>query len=96
MYKFEQAKLFMGEDIQKVEDAFNLWVRQETGKRKKDIPALENEPVRILDRTMCVRNYEGEETFVLAIFYEHYDVMNFAQGPDRGQQFKGGSAFRPK
>jgi len=96
MYKFEQTKLFLADDIQKLEDEFNLWIRNETGERKRNIPALENEPVRILDRTMCVRNYEGEETYVLAVFYEHYDVKEFAKGGDRGTNFKGGSAFRPK
>ena len=96
MFKFEQVKLFMAGDIEKLQDAFNLWIRQETGNRKKNIPALEHESMKIIDRTMCVRNYDGEETYVLSIFYEHYDVKPFAQGPDRGGQFKGGSAFGPK
>lgn len=95
LWKFEQCKLFMNTDIQKLEDEFNLWYRQETGKRKK-IPVLQETPVKILDRDLCVRVYEDEETFVLAIFYEHYDVNVAAQGPDRGQGKQGASAFGPK
>jgi len=95
MWKFEQTKLFMSGDIEELENQYNLWIRQEAGRRKK-IPTLSETPVVILDRTMCVRNYEGEETYVLAVFYEHYDVKPTAEGQDRGIHFKGGSAFGPK
>lgn len=95
MIKFEQCKMFLSDDLQKLEDEFNLWYRQQIGERRKT-PALEQTPLVIFDRVMCVRNYEGEETFVLSIFYEHYDVKATEVGQDRGQNFKGGSAFGPQ
>jgi hypothetical protein len=95
MFKFEQCKLFMSGDIEELQDQYNLWFRNEMGERKKT-PVLADTPINIFSRELAIRNYEGEETFVLAVFYEHYDVMGFAKGADRGQHYTGGSAFGPK
>lgn len=91
MKKFERVKVFESSDIHELENQYNGWFK-ERSEFHASVPALRGIPFTIVDRVMCVRNYDGEETYVLSIFYEHYELESFEQGPDRGAGRKIGGA----
>ena len=95
MKPFEQVKIIFGEKVEDVEEGFNAWYR-ELAIGRENVPTLKNTPIKITDRVMCIRNYEGEETYVLAVFYIHYDIEPQEQGTDRGAAVAGLSMIRGK
>jgi hypothetical protein len=86
---YEQVKLFTGGDTGKLEEQYNKWVRGKVQERSR-IPMLSNKPLEIRDRDLVIRNYEGEETFALAIYYEEIEVPETAKMGDRAAGYQGG------
>ena len=85
----EQVKLFMAPDIKKVEKAFNAWVIEQA-KERGSVAILSNHPLDIVERQLSVRQYDGEETFCLAIFYKHAFLEPSEVGPDKAGGMAGG------
>jgi hypothetical protein len=92
MRTYEQVKTFMGSDMEELEKMYNEWIREQCD-YQATIPALKGLKFTIIDRVLSIRNYDGEETFALAIFYQHYDLLAQEQGADRGGKMAGASAF---
>ena len=92
MKTYEQVKTFLCESMEDVEEQYNKWYREQSD-QQATVPALKGMPFSIIDRVLAIRNYEGEETFALAIFYEHFDLEAHEQGMDRGGHMVGASAF---
>lgn len=89
MRKVEQVKIFTGANSDDLETEYNEWFKAVVDIRDK-VPALKGNPFVILDRTLTIRNYEGDETYALAVFYEHMELDPHEQGPDRAAGFVGG------
>lgn len=85
----EQLKLFTGADVGKLENEYNSWMRVML-KNRSEVPVLSNIPFRVIHRDMVIRNYEGDETFALAVYYEDVDVPESARGKDRAAGYEGG------
>ena len=73
MVKYEKVKLFTGEDTSKLEEEYNEWFRKRVEIRKSH-SAIMHMPFQIFDRKLEIRNYEGEETFALAVWYEDIEL----------------------
>lgn len=84
MKKMEQVKIFAGGEPSKVEKAYNKWYA-ELQTFRESVPALKGQPPVIHNRELTVRQYKGEETIAIAVFYEHIHLEAHEQGPDRGQ-----------
>lgn len=96
MKKYEQVKIFSGGNSNTVERQYNNWYVERKEEREGH-RALSNLPFIILDRKMVIRNYEGAETFALAIFYEDYVLEEHEKGSkDRAGTVNGASMFRHK
>ena len=92
MKLYEQMKLFTGGDSAELEDQYNTWVKEQIDARSK-VPILSNKPFTILSRRPVIRQYKGAETYALAVFYEHAELSESEQGPDRAGNMIGASAF---
>ena len=92
MKLYEQMKLFTGGDSSELERLYNTWIREEMEKRSK-VPILSNKPFNILGRDLVIRNYKGDETFAMAVYYEYAELLDSEQGPDKAGNFAGASAF---
>lgn len=90
MRKFEQVRMFYSTDSEKVQEQYNTWYRKELAFRQ-GVPMVRGTPPLILDRCLTVRQYEGEETIALAVFYEHIELEANESGPDRGTNVSGAS-----
>ena len=85
----ERVKIFTGADTQKLEKLYATWYDGVVAERA-EVPALTGNKFNILERRFVIRNYEGEETFALAVFYEETLLEAHEKGPDRGKHLKGG------
>jgi len=92
MKTYEQVRTFLCDSMEELETAYNKWYRQKSD-YQATIPALKGLPFHIIDRVLTIRNYEGEETFALAVFYQHFDLEAHEQGADRGGSMVGASVF---
>lgn len=92
MKRVERLKLFTGSNASEVEQQYNMWYDTKVEERSK-VPALDNVPFKIHDRVFTIRNYDGEETYALAIFYEEMLFLPHEKGDDRGQGAGMASAF---
>jgi hypothetical protein len=92
MRRVERVKIFTGADAGDVEKLYNDWYDAML-KERSEIPALDGVPLKILDRVFTIRNYDGEETFALLIFYEHMLTEAQEKGEDRGGNSAVASAF---
>jgi len=89
MKRVERVKIFTGANTQKLEKLYATWY-DAVIKERSEIPALTGNEFKIFDRRMVIRNYNGDETFALAIFFEEVLVEEHEKGGDRGQHLKGG------
>ncbi len=85
----ERVKIFTGADTDTLEDEYAAWY-DTIMEHRSTVPALKSTPFKILSRDLTIRNYEGEETFALAIFYEDTLLQAHEMGPDRGGHIQGG------
>jgi hypothetical protein len=90
----ERVKIFTGADTKKLEKMYAKWFDTILEERLK-IPVLRGYPPRVIERSLVIRNYEGDETFALAVFYEDYILENHEVGEDRGGHLKGGVSMNP-
>ena len=79
MKKYEQVKMFSGDSVDKVEKQYNKWVKGQYEDFKSHL-ILSGMELEILDRDLVIRNYEGEETFALAVYYTHYELKRTQKG----------------
>ncbi len=85
----ERVKIFTGANVSTLEKAYARWYDKKQEEREK-VPALKGNPFVIIERSLTIRNYEGDETFALAIFHEDTILEEYEQGKDRGQHLRGG------
>lgn len=85
----ERVKIFTGANVAKLEDLYAAWYDKIAADRAM-VPALKNNRLKIISRDLIIRNYKGEETFALAIFFETCLLESHEQGPDRGHHLKNG------
>jgi len=96
MKRYEQVHIFEGSDIIELEKMYNEWFKMQV-EFHLSVPSLASIPFKILDRVMSIRNYDGTETFALAIFYEYFELEVYEQGPDRGAgRNLGGTSVFPR
>ena len=92
MKRVQRVKLFTGENADDIETAYNTWMDKKYEERAK-VPALSNTPFEMRDPCLTIRNYDGEETFALAIFYQEMLLEPHEMGSDKGQGVGLASAF---
>jgi len=85
----ERLKIFTGPDTDALEQEYSAWYDSIIAQRES-VPALKGNPFRIIDRSMVIRQYDGEETFGLAVFYEDVLLAEYEQGKDRGGHLNNG------
>lgn len=85
----ERVKIFTGTDTDDLEKQFSTWYDQVIAEREA-VPALKGNPFRIIERSLTIRNYEGEETYALAVFFEDALLADYEQGKDRGRHLNNG------
>lgn len=90
----ERVKIFIHNDSEQLEKQYADWYDAIVEERQK-VPLLSGTLLKILDRNLVIRNYEGDETLALAVFYEHVILSAQEQGDDRGQHLKGGVSMMP-
>lgn len=89
MKRVERVKIFTGEDTDELEKKFADWHDGVVTERDA-APITKGQPVLIRERSLVIRNYEGEETYALAVFYEGLLIAETETGKDRGGHLKGG------
>ena len=89
MQKVERVKLFIGGDAKKLEKQYAEWY-DSVVEGRNSVPALKGNPFKIIERSLVIKNYEGAETFALAVFYEDTLLEDHERGGDRGGHLKGG------
>ena len=89
MIVVERVKIFTGADTTTLEDMYAEWY-DDILEYRAQVPALKGTPFKILDRNLVIRNYKGDETFALCIFYEDTSMEAHEVGPDRGGHLRGG------
>lgn len=94
MKKVERVKIFVHKDEDQLEEQFAKWFDGVVASRE-EVPLLKGTPLVIISRDLVIRNYEGDETLALAIFYEHVILDAHESGGDRGQHISGGVSMIP-
>ena len=89
MVRVERVKVITGDDTDNLEKQFAKWYDAIAAKRAA-APVTKGQPIVIRERSITIRNYEGEETFALAIFYEDFILADHEVGKDKGRHLKGG------
>lgn len=92
MKRVQRVKLFTGENADDIERKYNDWMDAKH-KEWSEIPALSSSKFTMYNPCLTIRNYDGEETFALAIFFEDMVLEPSESGPDRGQGVGIASAF---
>ena len=92
MVPFERMKTFKSTDPEELELTYNNWIIEQSRERAEH-PVLKGHPFVVKDRQAATRLYDGEETFVLMVFYDHFWTAPQVKGPDRGQSVNGVSMF---
>lgn len=96
MRRYEQVQILESDDIKKLEKEYNEWFKKQV-EFHESVPALKATPFKVLDRVMSIRNYNGAETYVLAVFYEYFELDVHEMGPDRGAgRHIGGTSVFPR
>jgi hypothetical protein len=90
----ERVKIFTGSNTDELEQEFNAWYDDAVHARDS-VPALKGNPLNILERSITIRNYEGEETYALAVFYEDMLLEEHEKGKDRGHHLNTGVSLIP-
>lgn len=90
----ERVKIFIHNESQQLEQQYADWYDGIVEERLK-VPLLSGTPLKILNRNLVIRNYDGDETLALAVFYEQVILNAHEQGDDRGQHLKGGVSMMP-
>ena len=85
----ERTKIFTGADTDDLEEEYSKWYDSVITARET-VPALKGNPFKILERSLVIRNYEGEESFALAVFFEDVLLEDHEQGKDRGGHLNSG------
>jgi hypothetical protein len=85
----ERLKLFIGDDPAKLEQEYADWY-DEIIEQRDTVPALKGNPFRIIERRLVVRQYEGDESWGLAVFFEAALLADYEQGKDRGRHLNNG------
>jgi len=85
----ERVKIFTGADTVALEQEYSDWFDGVIAARDA-VPALRGNPFKIIERSLTIRNYEGEETYALAVFYEDAILEDHEQGKDRGGHLNNG------
>ena len=81
MKPYERVKIFSGADTDVVEEQYNAWVREMTD-FMAGTATLNGINLEIVSRDFVIRQYEGEETFALCVYYVHWDL----EPRERGNQ----------
>lgn len=95
MKLIQQVKMFKGKSPEDLETQFNKWIRELT-EQHRIVPALSATPVKVYEKVLTVYSSTKTTTYVLGVFYDHYDLEATEQGKDRGKHIEGASMFRPK
>lgn len=85
----ERVKIFTGADTEELEQEYSDWYDSVVTFRET-VPALKGNPFKIFERSLTIRNYDGEETFGLAIFYEDVILEEHEIGKDKGRYLNNG------
>ena len=85
----ERVKIFTGADTDDLEQEFADWY-DATVAAREEVPALRGNPLKILERNLIIRNYEGEETWGLAVFFVDTVLADHEHGKDRGGHLNNG------
>ena len=90
---YEKAKLFIGESIEAVEEAYGKWYKELC-----DIylSSTLRKPLEVIERKVAVHVHEKGVTVVIAVFYKNYVLDGVDQG-DQGGHLDGSgiSSGRP-
>ncbi len=90
----EHVKIISASTTSKLEKKFNEWVIEQR-KMFDSHTILLNTPFTIVQRELTIRVYEGEETFALAVFYNHPILTPKEQGNvDKARGGNATSAFK--
>jgi len=89
MKRVERIKIFTGEDTDELEEMFATWY-DDIVEQRANAPVTKGQPIVIRERSITIRNYEGDETFALAVFYEDFLLEDFESGRDKGRHLKNG------
>lgn len=90
----ERLKLFVGSDIEDLERQYAEWYDGVVEARAA-VPVLKGTPFRIIERSMVIRQYEGDETYGIAAFFEDVLLEASEQGADRGGHLNTGVSLIP-
>ncbi len=85
----ERVKIFTGPDTEELEKDYAEWYDGVVLARDA-VPALKGNPFKIFERGLTIRNYDGEETYAMAVFYEDVLLEDYEKGKDRGNHLQNG------
>jgi hypothetical protein len=96
MRRYEQVCVVEKDNVKDLEKEYNAWFKGQVDFHES-VPSLKSTPFKVIDRVLSIRNYEGAETYVLAIFYEYFELDANEIGPDRGAgRHIGGTSVFPR
>jgi hypothetical protein len=92
--RYEQVHVLEKDNVADLEQEYNSWFKNQV-EFHESVPALKATPFKVIDRVLSIRNYNGAETYVLAVFYEYFELEAHESGPDKGagKHLGGVSAF---
>ncbi len=85
----ERVKIFTGADTEELEQEYSDWYDSVVTFRET-VPALRGNPFKIIERSIVIRNYEGDETYALAVFFEDVILADHEKGKDKGNHLQNG------
>jgi hypothetical protein len=85
----ERVKIFTGANTDDLEKEYADWYDGIIAQREA-VPALKGNPFQIIERSLTIRNYEGEETYALAVFYVDAVLADYEKGKDKGHHLNNG------